>query len=397
MGYLKRNLVKTYLAASLVFIGLIFLVFTYVVYNRLEEHADKVSDLVANYFAVHTISALNNPSDFKRILAIVDFPIIITDEGGMAQVFVDIKERNKDKIKKIISEMDAQYPPIPIITMQENSFIVVGHLHRGRSKLVTYLRYMPLIQFGLVSLFTAVGLMAFRVLRTTEQSRIWIGMAKEAAHQLGTPISSLSGWLHILEEYPAEDKHDVIGEMKKDIKRLNKIASRFGLIGSAPKFQNVDMNKLISNLIDYFQYRIPHLGRKRIKLVNQSSNLPIIQGSIELLEWVFENLIKNAITAMDKDNGLITIKGQAEEFFVKIQVIDNGKGIPSSNQKVIFEPGFTSKKKGWGLGLALSRRIVEEYHQGQLQLISSSIGKGSVFEVSLPIVLDTYEAKPISK
>ncbi|MBN1233408.1 MAG: hypothetical protein JXA60_08665 [Candidatus Coatesbacteria bacterium] len=392
MSYLNRNIIKTYFAAALIIIGLVFLIFTYIIYSRLEEHAESVSNLVANYFAVNTIEALKNPSDFKRILAIVDFPIIITDENSVAQVFVDINERDEQKLKKIIKDMDSTYPPIPIVAFQDNESIVIGHLHRGKSKLGTLLRFIPFIQFGLVSLFSAVGLMAFRVLRTTEQSYIWVGMAKETAHQLGTPLTSILGWLQMLEEYPSEDKHE-IREMKKDIERLNKIVSRFGLIGSLPKFQDVDLNPLIDNLITYFEERTPHLGLKRISIVNEVSKLPVVKGNQELLEWVFENLLKNSITAMDKDEGIITISGEYDEFNVKVRIVDNGRGILPSNQKAIFDPGFTSKKKGWGLGLALARRIVEEYHQGQLQLVSSKIGIGSIFEVIIPLDLHNRQSK----
>ena len=246
-------------------------------------------------------------------------------------------------------------------------------------------------------LFLLVGYIGYRNIKRSEQRSIWVGMAKETAHQLGTPLSSLSGWLelirHEVEAMPAADRDtrlthidQMIGEMQQDMRHLDQIASRFSQIGSVPELQEEDVGAVLEETIDYFRNRGPQFGRHEIA-VELRDELPPVHINAELMSWAFENLFKNAIDAMERQTGHMRIRigllpeGQA----VQITFQDDGRGIEPENIKRIFEPGFSTKKRGWGLGLAFVKRIVEEYHRGQISVVQSAPGAGTTFEIILPV------------
>lgn len=259
----------------------------------------------------------------------------------------------------------------PLDTTQRNRY------YYGESQLLKEVRYYPLIQLFIVSLFIFITLQAIRTSYRSTQNGVWAGMAKETAHQLGTPVSSLEGWVEILKEtHPQED---FVYEIEKDVNRLRLVSDRFGKIGSTPQLDEKNIVQQVQNMVDYVQKRAG--GKVTISIRAQEEN---IQAKISppLFDWVIENLLKNALDAME-GKGRITVIVSATEKEVIVDVLDTGKGISRQNISKVFKPGFTTKKRGWGLGLSLSKRIVEQYHQGSLTVKASEPGKGTTFRIVL--------------
>lgn len=282
-------------------------------------------------------------------------------------------------------EMDAMNEPIPI----EVSSALLGELkqqvHFGESKLIRELRIFPYVQLLFVGLFIFVGYVGFSYVRRSEQSSLWVGMAKEAAHQLGTPISSLMGWTQLMKDdaMSPEARQNALAEVEKDISRLQRVTNRFSNIGSRPQLVPTSVATLIGGVTDYMRQRIPQQGR-RIVLSEEVAPGLLAPLNTELFEWVIENLIKNALDALHADPGIIQIRAFPNNRQVFIEVEDNGKGIDRRQWKNVFRPGYSTKKRGWGLGLSLAKRIVEDYHGGELQLVQSKINEGTVFRIVLP-------------
>jgi len=236
----------------------------------------------------------------------------------------------------------------------------------------------------IVGLFIIIGYIGFSQIKKSEQSNIWVGMAKETAHQFGTPISSLMGWIEILKlHYTDPDKVlDTAEEIENDVEKLNKITNRFSKIGSKPELKNRNVCDVIQNVVEYYQRRIPQTGKKvSIELVGETKIE--IKLHAELFEWVIENLIKNALDSISHDNGKITLSVRRTKHKIEIEVADNGKGVDAKRRKDIFRPGYSTKRRGWGLGLSLSKRIIEEYHKGKIFVKNSAINEGTVFKIIL--------------
>jgi hypothetical protein len=267
---------------------------------------------------------------------------------------------------------------------------LVQTLYYGESELVQALRWFPFIQLGFVALFIGIAYLGFSYIRRSEQSSLWVGMAKEAAHQLGTPISSLMGWLEVLrlKEDSSNQELTAYDAIEQDIQRLSRVTSRFSDIGSLPKLETQSLDLVVGSVCEYMQARFPQQsGAVTLDVeIDPSIVLPL---NTELFEWVIENLIKNALDALEGEPGTIQITGARENSVAVIDVRDTGKGIDRRNQKNVFKPGYSTKKRGWGLGLSLARRIVQEYHGGQLVLLSSKIGEGTVFRITLPAPTET--------
>ena len=271
------------------------------------------------------------------------------------------------------------------------------YIHYGNTNLVDRISLASFVQVGVLLLFLLVGYIGYRNIKRSEQRSIWVGMAKETAHQLGTPLSSLAGWLELIRHevgaVPEADRagrleyiDQMVGEMQQDMRHLDQIASRFSQIGSVPELQERDVAAVLEETIDYFRNRGPQFGRHEIA-VERRDELPPIPINAELISWAFENLFKNAIDAMDHQVGHMRIclgllpEGRA----VQITFQDDGRGIEPENIKRIFEPGFSTKKRGWGLGLAFVKRIFEEYHRGKVSVVQSAPGAGTTFEIILPL------------
>ncbi len=268
-------------------------------------------------------------------------------------------------------------------------------IHFGDTELFNRISLAPVVTLGVLCLFGLIGYVGFRNMRRSEQRSIWVGMARETAHQLGTPLSSLSGWLELMQQRledlqqrgdksEAEAVASIATEMQRDMGRLNQIASRFSQIGSVPELQSGDLGEVVTDSLNYFRGRGSQFGRHTFEA--DVPPLPKIPLNAELMGWVFENLFKNAIDAMIGQDGQIRVLARLDEERDEVVVVveDNGCGIKAEHLPRVFEPGFSTKKRGWGLGLAFVKRIIEEYHSGRIQVMQSERGQGTTFEISLP-------------
>jgi two-component system, sporulation sensor kinase D len=303
-------------------------------------------------------------------------PMILTDSDGNVVNSNNILERKiKDsiKVKKLIEQFKSENNPIPIIYKNETQSII----YYGNSPLLNKLKYYPLALLLIILLFGAVVFFFYRSSKVASQNKLWSGMAKETAHQIGTPLSSLIGWTELLKSENVNP--DYIKDIEKDIDRLQTITDRFSKIGSIPTLEKVDIVKATHNSFDYIKSR----SSKHINFELNAPNTKIhAKLNAQLFGWTIENLVKNAIDAM-KGKGQLKIDVLPNNNFVHIRVSDTGKGIPKHLYKKIFDPGFTSKKRGWGLGLSLSKRIIEDYHNGKIKVLSSEIDKGTTLQISL--------------
>lgn len=297
-------------------------------------------------------------------------PIIVADENDNIDIHTNIDENiSKDsiKLKQYFKNLKTQNSPI----IMENQL-----LYYGSSPLLTKLKYYPIALLLIIILFGAVVYNFYRATKMSTQNKLWAGMAKETAHQIGTPLSSLIGWLEILKLDNVEPS--TIEEIEKDINRLQTITDRFSKVGSVPVLETKDIIEETKNSFDYLKDR----SSKQINFkFNAPSNKINVAINPALHSWTIENLVKNAIDAM-KGKGSLTLTLEEKEDYVYIKVIDSGKGIPKSSFSKVFEPGFTTKQRGWGLGLSLTKRIVQEYHKGKIKVAHSEIGKGTTMQIS---------------
>ena len=291
-------------------------------------------------------------------------------------------------------EMEATFEPLPIhvdlstgpgqlpVSSQQQ---LTQYLYYDESWLIQELRIFPWVQFLFVGVFIIVGYLGFSYIRASERSSLWMGMAREAAHQLGTPLSSLMGWVQMLRssDLDAEQRDETLDEIENDVERLRRIAARFSDIGSQPKLERQNLVPVVRETASYIRRRLPHRGQD----VELSVDLPsTLEADVneELFAWVLENLLKNALDAIEDDEGRILVTGGQMQGEVYLEVEDTGAGIPRREWGNLFRPGYSTKQRGWGLGLSLARRVVETYHGGHLELKTSTVGEGSTFRIELP-------------
>jgi len=266
-------------------------------------------------------------------------------------------------------------PPLPIhVGKQIDSF------HYGDSIVIRQLRWLPWIEIIVAALFIIVGYSGFHTIRRNEESMVWAGLAKETAHQLGTPITSLMGWLEFLRSEGVKSR--ALQEMERDFDRLERVSARFSQIGSQAKLAPHPVRPLVIDTVDYFQRRLPSKGTP-IEIKTEFPCDPTVNMNPQLFGWVLENLVKNSIDAMFSSGGRIVIRCNETSDWIHIDVVDNGPGITKKNRRNVFRPGFTTRTRGWGLGLSLSRRIIEDYHGGRLFIKESAVGVGTVMRISL--------------
>jgi hypothetical protein len=408
------------------FLGIVVLIGLGILYtthqiNRLNRQSQTVATLFARFSALATFTALDNP-DLKRIFDEVvkpaDFPMILTDTEGRPFVWKLPRSVMVDSVDiETIAEMDPHNPPAegPIRKLFEirdrfaaqNEPIAIrrpglnqpfGYVYYGEPSLVRELQWIPFIQIAGIVLFIGLGWIGYRGIKTSEQRAIWIGLAKETAHQLGTPISSLLGWVELLRERQFESPTDssvisiekeffdeVLNEMEGDAERLEKVANRFGQVGSAPKLEIVDIAPIVSEAVRYFRRRLPHLG-KDVDIRERYDLVPPVSLNKELIEWVVENVLKNAVDATEGDRGSIEVDVlyRKDVESVLVRVTDKGRGMTPPEAKRVFAPGYTTKQRGWGLGLTLAQRIVQDYHGGKIWVEKTAPGKGTTMVISFP-------------
>ncbi|HTE26978.1 sensor histidine kinase [Flavitalea sp.] len=307
-------------------------------------------------------------------------PIIVTDEKGaiLDHVNLDSASVKNDpgyvakKMKEFKSENGSVEWSNPSDSSERNIY------YYGHTSLLNQVKYYPLVQLLIISLFIIITITALSSRYQSVQNQVWAGMAKETAHQLGTPLSSLHGWVEMLKDNP--DNEMMVQEMSKDVERLRLVSDRFGKIGSTPQLESHDILSQVNSMVEYIRKRAP--GKVKFSVDNHGSNVLIARISPPLFDWVIENLLKNALDAME-GKGEIKVDLQEDKTYVVIDVTDTGKGIPKQFVKEVFKPGFTTKKRGWGLGLSLSKRIVEQYHSGQIFVKTSEQGKGTTFRIIL--------------
>jgi len=366
------------IVASFIIVALI-LWNTYDFFQKFKsEERAKMQILAGAYERFNTFD-LN--ADFSLETNIIGFnsniPMIITDEKDSITDWSNLdtlKVKKKDYLKKQLSIMKGQNEPIMVSHKRGNA---QQFIYYRDSDLLTKLKYYPVALILILFLFASVIYLFFKSNKVADQNKLWTGMAKETAHQIGTPLSSLLGWIELLSLENTDEK--TVQEIEKDVQRLNIIAERFSKIGSVPVLQQNNIVKATQDAFNYLEARSSRQVEFQFKSVHYEIFCFL---NLQLFSWVIENLIKNAIDAMEgKGKIILSISENDKQVFIKIA--DNGKGIPKNLQKKIFSPGFTTKKRGWGLGLSLAKRIIEDYHRGKIAVLKSEIKKGTTFLISL--------------
>jgi signal transduction histidine kinase len=385
-SYRNNNNIKV----GLFFVGLILIIgllgYSNSIVNRLRDDNRNIVKLYSEIIAktVNEDSDTNLNFVFDEIIKKVQFPIIYSDAKN-----TPIYSRNisgielPDQLKKPMGAMDRQNDPIPISYYDQISgqSIPLGFLHYGDSDLIRKLQWLPYLEIGVVAMFIFIGFMGFNSIRNSEKRNIWVGMARETAHQLGTPVSALMGWVDRIKRHPEESSH-VVQEMESDLERLNQIGTRFSKMGSQTVLNSISLKELVNRQTGYLKKRMPSLG-KDIELRLTSNEDINIEGNEVLLGWAIENVIRNGIDSIKGELGTVEIKIYSDDNYGIIQLKDNGSGIQKKDWKNIFRPGFSTKERGWGLGLSLVNRIIGEIHGGEIKVIHSEIGVGTTFEISL--------------
>jgi signal transduction histidine kinase len=419
-GGLPR-LFQGYLFLGVAGIVLAMFVFTNLMVARLASQVQSTSQVFANFCATASFPATED-STLQAIVSEViqglNFPIVLTDAEGVPRAWKGIEVGYDDvpaesletvargglvspallarieRIRREVERMDTRHPPIGMTA--PGGSVPIGQVHWGDPPGLEQLRWLPYVALVVMLLFVGLAAWGARSIKLSEQRSIWVGLARETAHQLGTPISSLLGWIELMTErvreqpgetvaLPRSDVEQMLSEMENDAARLHKVAARFSHIGSVPNLTLTDISPVVAEAVQYLRRRLPHLGR-RIEIREVYGEVPPINASRELVEWVVENLLVNAINAVDARGGAIEVRleRRAEAETVELVVSDNGRGMTPDEQARAFEPGFTTRKRGWGLGLALAKRIVEEYHGGRIYIRRSAPGEGSTFVIEFP-------------
>ncbi|MDA9103557.1 HAMP domain-containing histidine kinase [Schleiferiaceae bacterium] len=379
--YTGKNWWKAALITFGVIIGIVSLFYTESFLKELRLEEERKIKLWAK--AVEAVFIADDDSNLAFYSQIIQdnktIPVILTDQDDqiIAHRNLDVSEINPEKyLARKLEEFKNSGQMI------ENTYIdgKTNFLYYKGSSLLTKLRWYPLLLLGVISIYMLISYMAFSNARRSEQNKVWTGMAKETAHQIGTPLSALLGWIAYLKErYPAEI---AFKEMERDVDRLSSITERFSKIGSRPELTDTDLSGTLQHTVDYLSTRMG----KKVSFEQDISLGLLAKHNPQLLSWVIENLVKNATDAVE-GSGVIRLTASPLEDSINIIVHDSGKGIPLKIQRNIFKPGFTTKNRGWGLGLSLARRIIEEYHNGSIALVESGSEKGTTFKIVLPAAL----------
>ena len=347
--------------------------------SRLADEERRKMEVWADATREFILADENTNVDFvSRIIeGNTTIPVIMTDSAGnymLSRNFEEPRDRVDEFYKKKIRKLRETQEPIEVRVGG-----VVQYIYYEDSTLLRQLQYFPYIQFSLIFLFILIAIFTLSVVQRSEENRVWVGLSKETAHQLGTPISSLYGWEELLRNKYPED--ELIPEMEKDIKRLQTIAERFSKVGSEPELKPTQLLPMLENTINYMRTRTSGKVQFDTEGLAGAEGVEVMMSE-PLLEWVIENLCKNAVDAMD-GAGVISFNVSRDDKKVNIDIADTGKGIRERDFNKVFMPGYTTKKRGWGLGLSLAKRIVEQYHGGKIMVLRSELGKGTTFRVQL--------------
>ena len=404
---------KVYLFLAVVALLTALMVHSNIAIRRLNNETESLCNVLARFVAVSTFQAAEDPAlrqIFREVVGNINFPIVLTDTKGVPRAWKEIGIPTTDvpdsvlqrawetgvippsvkRIQEIAARLDRRHKPVTVERLGSPG--VLGYVHYGEPPLVAQLRWVPYLEFGIILLLLLSGFVGYRAIMAGEQRSLWAALAKETAHQLGTPLSSLLGWSAHLHESAAAGEttpssvESVAREIDLDLERLMKIASRFGQVGSVPALKEGDLTEAVSGVVAYFRHRLPHLGHE-VEIVERYEPIPRVAFHAQLMEWVVENLVRNSIDASDKPHSVIevTLRWKRERREVELLVKDHGRGMSARERRKAFTPGFTTKRRGWGLGLALARRVVREYHGGRISIVESSPGRGTTVAVALPV------------
>ena len=342
--------------------------------------------------AMRSLTSADETTDLNLVLRVINdnhtIPVIVTDEKGRVTTSRNLRLRyrtSRDSVKQVneaLARLKAGGHSMRISLGTDEvgeTHATALYIYYGQSLLLQRLAWFPYVQLGVVTVFLLVALLALLSTKRAEQNKVWVGLTKETAHQLGTPISSLMAWMAVMRETHPDDA--LIDEMEADVRRLEMVAERFSKIGSAPKLHPETVGPIAERVAEYIARRIPKSVKLTVDLRDESELIPI---SAPLVEWVVEVLCKNAADAMPGVGQIGISGGKVGDRYV-IDVADTGKGIERKHHKTVFRPGFTTKQRGWGLGLSLAKRIIEEYHHGRIYVLRSAPGEGTVFRIELPI------------
>lgn len=390
---------------ALIFAALIIagatLYYTQSIVQKLQARERKTVELYAKTmeYIANSEESANLTFLLENIIQPIDFEMILTDSTNGIDISNISKISNIRNVKydstlsktaleryfkNKLNEMDDLNTPVEIIHTSNGEKKVLNKIHFGESALITQLKYFPYVQMLIAFLFIFTAYIGFSQIKKSEQSNIWVGMAKETAHQFGTPLTSLLGWIELLKiNYNDPDKVlDTAEEIEDDVQKLGKITNRFSKIGSKAELKRENLADSLQEIHEYFSRRLPRFGKKVELSLSVPSDIEVLINR-ELFEWVIENLVKNALDAIEHTNGVIKISAREMKNKVEIEVNDNGKGVDLKRRKDIFRPGYSTKKRGWGLGLSLSKRIIEEYHSGKIFVSNSSPDEGTTFKIIL--------------
>jgi hypothetical protein len=409
------------IVGGLVLVAGVFL-WTHHFVRRLSDEVATTSGVIARFCAQASFPAIRDSviqEVFAEMVASLDFPIVITDNTGtprawrgvgvdrdqvpaasidsvvMGDAIAPVIRERIEAVRRRAAALDRRHPPIEM--SQPGTGIALGKVHWGEPPVLDRLRWMPYVSVGGVVLLLAIGLIGLAGVRQAERRTIWVGMAKETAHQLGTPLSSMMGWIELLRGHAATaadggevrlvraELEETLDEMERDVERLSKVAQRFSRVGSTPSLLLQDAAPVVSEAVQYMRKRLP-AAAGHVEIRERYEEVPPVNLNPELLEWAVENLLSNAVSAIETPPGVIevAVERRKQTEAVEIVVTDNGRGMTPAEQRRAFEPGYTTKRRGWGLGLALARRVVEEYHGGRIAIRHSAPGVGTTVVISFP-------------
>jgi signal transduction histidine kinase len=392
--YTRKSYWKWYLAAAGTGIVIISLLYTRYLATRLAEREDQQARQFSEAIKQITRSAQDSTladCDLTLQLMVIEqnttVPVVLLDEAGRIEAYRNIDDRNLEEMDTVLVRqalnrmIEAGADTIPIVLLPDiDKKLIYTH-----SNLLAMLEWYPYVQLFLIAVFIAFGYLGFSASRRAEENLVWLGMAKETAHQLGTPITAIMGWVEALESVNEDNpaNQEMLQELRTDISRLELVADRFSKIGAQPELRAVNLYEQLEKNRQYMQRRAPR--KVTFDFPDPDTQPPhMVQLNAHLFDWVLENLLRNAIDAMEEGIGVITVQVYEEPGFVCFDLSDTGKGIPPNRLRTVFKPGYSTKTRGWGLGLSLSKRIIEQYHKGKIFVKKSEVGKGTTFTVKLP-------------
>lgn len=381
---------KTYFLFAMIIVAIASFLYVQDIIFKLEENAKAQTRIFAKFSSTLTSESNADEIIFEEVISKIAFPIIVTDIDGNPVAWRNVgkydnvfpgemTEADKAGLLRETSRLDRDNTPIEIKYHDQ----ILGIVHYGEDPLFKRIQFAPFFQLIVSVIFLVLGIYGYVMYRKSSENYIWGGMAKETAHQIGTPLSSIFGWIELLRTENTDEK--ITEGLQEDAKRLDVIAKRFNKIGSPPAIELLSLDEIMTDVTMYFRARVPSLSRNRIEINYEKCPDCFIKADRELIKWSFENLIRNSIDALkEMKGGIISIKAEKRGNTIDINIEDNGRGIEKKHMESIFNAGFSTKSRGWGIGLPLTKKIIEEFHNGKLKLHFTQKNKGTCFVISLP-------------